>query len=308
MIEKRILQQVERAERMRVKEMLQKKALEERELTRTSYTEALRLARVKGEGSKFIFEYHKRYLPSDSPLSYAVRKRNFALLTLILSSPGFNADNYENPIGSAMNIRVFKMLVNAGFKVNGQIKNIKGLKTYLHQTVFNGNIGMVKSMLDAGCDIEGSDIMYMANGPEMLAMLLEYGFDMNLKGIFGKPPVSCFIMFNGTSSGSKYSEMVEMIIKAGCDCNIQDSTEFGDYPLHEACKLKVNPPDAKNPYFPLSWKLCLIKLLIECGGADITLQNKNGKIASECIDPSEYDIKDYLDNAYDIRFNHSFKR
>ena len=57
---------------------------------------------------------------------------------------------------------------------------------------------------------------------------------------------------------------------------------------------------------PYSRKFNVIKLLIEYGGADITLKINHDSVASECLGPSEYEIKEYFDNAYAIRFNHGF--
>jgi hypothetical protein len=309
MIEKVLLQKAERAERMRVKDKLQKEALEKRELvSKASYKEALRLAWENNVACNSIYSHNKRYLPSDSPLRYAVRKGEASLLQLIISSPGFNAEDYDNPIGSAVNEKVLKILINAGFKVNGKFNDAGILETYLHQIVFStNNKGMVKLMLDAGCETEGSNVIYLAHDPEILSMLLEYGFDMNLKGKAGAgvdagmTPVSWFLKCENY-------KCAEMIIKAGCDCNIQDSSPIGDSPLHIACKIELKSRDDENPNPPHSWKLDVIKLLIEYGGADVALINNHDKIASEYLGPSENDIKQYLDNTPSIRFNHGFKR
>lgn len=302
MTEKGRLQQAERAERMRVKEKLQKEALEKRELvSRASYKEALRLAWEKNEACNSVYSHNKRYLPSDSPLTYAVRKGEIALLQLIISSPGFNADEYENAIGSAANERVLNILLNAGFKVNVKLNDRGLLQTNLHQIVFSRNKGMVKLMLDAGIDIEESNVINVATDPEILSMLLEYGFNMNLKGHTGMTPVSWFIKIESY-------KCAEMMITAGSDCNIQDSTPNGDYPLHVACKLELKSRDAESLNPPHSWKFDVIKLLIEYGGADVALTNNHDKIASEYLGASEHEIKDYLDNTLSTRLDHGFKR
>jgi len=307
MIEKVLLQKAERAERMRVKDKLQKEALEKDELSRASYKEALMLALENNREVDFVYSHNKRYLPSDSPLSYAVRKREVSLLQLIISSPGFNAEDYDNPIGSAVNEKVLKILINAGFKVNGKFSDAGIFETHLHQIVLSNNKGMVKLMLDASCDTEGSNVIYLASDPEILSMLLEYGFDMNLKGEAGAgvdagmTPVSWFLKCENY-------KCAEMMITAGCDCNIQDSTPNGDSPLHIACKIELKSREAENPNPPHSWKLDVIKLLIEYGGADVALTNHHDKIASEYLGPSENDIKQYLDNTPSISFNHGFKR
>lgn len=140
----------------------------------------------------------------------------------------------------------------------GAVINRKGHFTPLRSALSNFKNDIVRFLLEAGAEIEPADLIHAVwrGNEDGARQLLEAGAKVNISTNTGESPLHF-------AAGSKNARMVENLIHAGADVNVQSDSKLdgAQTPLHKAA---FNGRDEN------------IKLLLEAG-ADPLLADRVGK-------------------------------
>ena len=174
---------------------------------------------------------------------------------------------------------VVKLLLSDEFKADASVPEKDGY-TPMHGAGFQGRAKIASLLLGHGLDVDdvhsgdgltplwrttwGRDSRHIATAR---VMILQGKADVNFAVSTAAPGHPHNVLASAVQRGN--INMVSLLLKQGADPNSANPND-GNTALHLAVKSQVQPN--------------IIKLLIELGGGDISLKNKDGETVKELID------------------------